>query len=524
MRENEGKVRYSAAMGLRSLLFGGLLLFGIARGTAGAPAITLEEKSLGDAAAYEGLKTLTFSTDSRHLVFLGLRNSKQFVVQDGVQSGPFDWVVPDSFSGPMNLSRLAFITQNGNEMSVHIDGQVVGSGYYLIGNNRINFSPDGKHFAFSVHRGESTAGRALVVRDGVEGKAYAAASAVPIFSPDSAHLAYAAALDSGKICAVLDGKEQTPYDQIVPGTLVFSPDSKHLAYTAAIGKKVAPVIDGQVGKSYDAMRLTASFSPDSSHVVYIAVDGKQSFVVLDGVEGPKFDTFTDGSLVFSPDSKHVAYAARTGKRWPLMLDGKEQFSTDAIAGESIHFSPDSAHLACVGITGNQRFIVLDGKQQKTAYDNILWPGPLFSPDSKRIALAGTHGDHFVASVEEVEGLEYDDIVELAFSPDSRHVTYRAVTKGQIFQVVDGKPFGPFTNSSAIAFSPDSTHFAWTAMAGTKAQIMIDGADAGGNFTLWVKGSRPNFADADNIDFLMQRDQQLIQVRAAFPPTRPIGMR
>jgi hypothetical protein len=475
--------------------------------------VVLKETPLGNAATYESVKAVTFSSDSRHLAFVGVKGDKQFVVRDGVESKPYDWVIPDSLSGPLDLSHLAFIIQNGNEMVTVVDGQAVGGGYYFVGADRITFSADGKHYAYTARRGSAADGKALVIHDGVEGKPYAAAAVVPTFSPDGTHLAYTAALGAGKTCVVLDDKEQAPFDNVVPGTILFSPDSKHLSYTAIAGSKVLAVVDGKTSKPYDQMRLTPIFSPDSSRVIYIAGADNQYFMVLDGVEGPKFEAFTDGSVVFSPDSHHLAYAARKGKQWELVLDGKEQSPYDAIAGESIHFSPDSAHLAYVGITDKQRVIVLDGKASDKHYDNILWPGPLFSPNSLRVVYAGARGERIVVVTDNVEGPIYDNVAELGFSPDSKRVVFRALNKNKALAVIDGKEFGPFDNTTSLVISPDSIHYAFVATEATKSTIMIDGQPVDKSYTGWVKGARPAFSGTSQVNFLMVRDLQFVQVRA-----------
>src|SRR6266852_8964345 len=89
--------------------------------------VAIDETPLGKTADYNPIKAVTFSTDSRHLAFLGVKGEKQFVVSDGVEGMPFDWIIPDSLAGPLDLSRVAFIVQNGNDMAAVVDGKVVGS-------------------------------------------------------------------------------------------------------------------------------------------------------------------------------------------------------------------------------------------------------------------------------------------------------------------------------------------------------------------------------------------------------------
>lgn len=482
-----------------------------ARGAQSAPP-AVEETPLGNAAEYDAIKLFTLSADERHLAFLGVKEGKQFVVRDGVASPPYDWVVPGSLAGPLDLSRLSYIVQDGNDMSVLVDGKVVGHGYYAIGGDRVQFSADGKHYAYTAHRGTSDQGDTIVVRDGVAGKSYPAADVQPLFSPDGNHLLYVASPGPKKMCLVVDGKEGPGYEGIAGGTPNFSPDSKRVAYAASSGGKVFAVVDGKAGPPYERLRLPPIFGPDSVHVVYIAGNGSQYLLVLDGVEGPKFDLFTDGSVVFSPDGKHPAYAGRRGKQWVMMLDGKEQRTFDLIAGESIRFSPDSQHLAYVAIRGDKRFIILDGKEASSGYASILWPGPIFSPDSKRLAFAGTQGKQLVVVSDGKEGPAYDNVAAIDFSPDSKHLAYRALSGGHGIYVIDGQATPPFDNATALTYSPDGRHWAYCASQGDKTVIMMDGADADRTYDGWVAGARPVFADATTADVLMARKQQFLQVR------------
>lgn len=477
-----------------------------------------QEVPLGNAADYDAVKAVTLSLDNSHLVFLGVKGDKQFVVQDGSPGPSYDWVLPDSLAGTMNLSRLGFIIQNGNDIAAIVDGKVVGHGYYSIGADRIAFSEDGKHYAYKARRGGEAKGDSIVVRDGVEGKPYDAIQPVPIFSPDGNHLLYIAGPAPMKACLVVDDKKGPVFDGISPATAIFSPDSKRIAYAASTGGKVVAVIDGQAQTPHPLMRIPPMFSPDSRHVVYVSGSQNQWSVVLDGVEGPNFESFTENSVVFSPDSRHLAYAARNGKQWQMMRDGKVERSFDLIAGASIIFSPDSSHLAYVGITNGKRFIVVDGKEQSAAFDNILWPGPIFSPDSKHVAFAGVLLDHIRVVLDARDGPTYDTVAQVAFSPDSKHLTYRAFSNHHAMMVIDGKESPPFDDVTPTIFSPDASHYAYQALSGDHATLFIDGIACSKTYTDWVKGTVPSFAGNTSINFLMTHDRQFFHVSAQLSST------
>jgi Tol biopolymer transport system component len=474
--------------------------------------ITLQETPLGDTSAYDHVKSAIYSLDCRHLAFLGVKGDRQVVVRDGVEGKPYDWIMPDSLGAPKDLSHIAFLIQNGNEMSAVVDGQIAGSGYYFVGADHIEFSNDAKHYAFTARRGPASEGTALVNLDGKEGKTYPSATIVPTFSPDGNHLAYSVVVGPGKMCVVFDGKELPAYDAIAPQTIRFSPDSGRLAYVAVVGEKFLAIVDGQASKPYDHLRVAPYFSPDSKRVAYIAGTGSKLFVVSDLADGPQFDNFTEGSILFSPDSKHLAYAGRDGKSWKLLLDGKEQVSFDAIAGESIQFSPDASRLGCVGINNKQRFLWLDGKLSKS-FDNILWPGPVFSPDSKRVVFAGARSQRLTVVENNAEGPLYDNVAELAFGPDSKHVVYRALSKGKAAVVFDGKESPLFDNTTPVAFSPGGSNYAYASLQGNQSSIYLDGQEVAKAFNGWVKSTKPAFSDENTVNFLMVRSKQFLRVTA-----------
>src|SRR2546430_9200212 len=79
-------------------------------------------------------------------------------------------------------------------------------------------------------------------------------------------------------------------------------------------------MDGQEGKTYEAINGIPEFSPDSKHLVYAAKQNGKFTVVIHDVDSPSFPTsgkegkeynIVGSTLTFSPDSKHLAYVARS---------------------------------------------------------------------------------------------------------------------------------------------------------------------------------------------------------------------
>src|SRR4051794_25980598 len=95
-----------------------IIAFGVqaARGQA----TTVSETPVGSTGDYDQVKAITFSEDSRHVAFLGMKGDKQFIVSDGKVIGTYDWVIPDSLIlSPMG-KHVAYVIQDGNDMSVVI--------------------------------------------------------------------------------------------------------------------------------------------------------------------------------------------------------------------------------------------------------------------------------------------------------------------------------------------------------------------------------------------------------------------
>jgi len=474
--------------------------------------VSLEEIPLGSTAGYDTLKHFAVGIDSQHLAFVAIKGEKQYVVCDGVESPPYEWIIPNSLTLSPVDARPAFIVQEGNDMSVVVGGQVVGKGYYRVRDDRIIFSADGKHFAYTAQIGEKGD---VIVRDGVAGKLYQQLPS-PLFSPDGTHLVSLALLPSGKRCVIYDGQEQKPYDAIAANTIQFSRAGNHLAYAAIQDRKVIPVVDGkEISKPLDALALV--FSPAGDHIAYFAGVDKQGSVVLDGKPGPSFEG-VGGAPVFSPDGKHLAYVAARQKQVAVVLDGIGQEPFDEVAGESILFSADSSHLAYAAGKTDQRFVVLDGKRL-APFDHIALPGLLFSPDGKRLAYSAVHGQQFVMVCDGVEGPRFDRIVDMVFSPDGKHFAYRALAGQQPLMVIDSQPSPPYDAMTPLSFSGDGAHWIYVgrrdATGGPVAKIVVDGADAPATYSGFVLNSRPTFTSPDTAVALMLRGNDSLRVRVHF---------
>lgn len=155
-----------------------------------------------------------------------------------------------------------------------------------------------------------------VFRDGKSGPGFTNVSA-PVWSADSAHLAYGAVQikqnDIQKLM-VVDGKPSKAYRDITQP--VWNPQNATLAYatTATASQDKSVVInDGKESPEYD----TASdllFSADGKYFSYLALDSKGVFAVINNQTSPRFDGFL-GNTKSSFDSN--------GKLHAIALKGKQ---------------------------------------------------------------------------------------------------------------------------------------------------------------------------------------------------------
>jgi WD40 repeat protein len=234
-----------------------------------------------------------------------------------------------------------------------------------------------------------------VVDDGQQGPGYTAVT-LPVFSSDSAHIAYAATTDQGTSVIVVDGRSIPKPAVILTNPLVFSPDGKRIAYGIGTPQNPRLIVEDLLDQ---APSNTASvefsglfppvFSPDGTHIAYHTLKDQRNLVVVDGKPGPEYHSignFLRGEfLSFSLDGNHVAYAASDGDGSFAVIDGQRGPKYDQIS--TLALSPNGQHVGFVvgseepdkilNSNGNtyfvmnrRSFVVLDGTSSPK-YDEVL---------------------------------------------------------------------------------------------------------------------------------------------------------
>jgi hypothetical protein len=307
------------------------------------------------------------------------------------------------------------------------------------------------------------------------------------FSADGKHVVYVLAWKMPFWAAmthraVIDGEMGPPYFGV--SGVTFSADGKHVAYLADRGSAQRDhidclvVLDGKEGKSYPHIASgTLCFNPASGQPAFVTGDGDPAVAVIDGAEDRAAQ-----EIYFSPDGKHVATTTGSGRRCAIVVDGKAR-TYDGTMGHvsNVTFSPDGRHLAYTIGTypDNKTFVVVDGNE-----------GPLcdavrdfqFGPDGTRFAYLARTGGLTEACVTDA-GLEkgYLQAFDLMFSPDGKHVAYRALGTGGSVVVRDGKEEKTYFQipDHALCFSPDGKRLAYWAMLPTGMAVVADGKEGKG---------------------------------------------
>jgi len=196
---------------------------------------------------YENVEYLSIqiSPDGERIAIPVTIGGKWFLICGSEKYGPYETLSRAMFS-PDSKSLINWAEQKKAGLPPSVS--VFFNGEHLVTANLmsdIQFSPDGKQYAFSYMKGWAKEGQS-----GLRHFLYVDGSSMDLggyvswyhYSSDSKRFAYTVRGTDG-FRVIEDDKKGKPYHRI--GSLAFSPDSKHLAYQAFDGQKTIIVIDGQ---------------------------------------------------------------------------------------------------------------------------------------------------------------------------------------------------------------------------------------------------------------------------------------
>jgi len=305
---------------------------------------------------------VVYSPDSAHLAYVGLSEENSFVVKDGQKGEVFGSVWPPVFSpnsSHMAYSalfmreaeaaedqRTSFIVVDGQKSEAH-QGSVIFPPA---------FSPDSNRLAYvQRHIGSDKIDYSLTL-DGEESPRFYWLNPRSVtFSPHSAHYAYIAGRaeqDALAVMMIADGEACPSYDAVtIP---VFSPDSSHLAYAAMKRQKWFVVVDGREEGPYEEVWNPYFYQDYESRVGFLRSDeSPQKRVARAGAGNWRW------SPVFSPDSKHLAYLAKKNGTWRVVVDGNAgQIGLSRVLSSPFFYS--SNRLRLIGYQeSSHEFVLLD---------------------------------------------------------------------------------------------------------------------------------------------------------------------
>ena len=402
---------------------------------------------------------------------------------------------PDFRSGVLTVKKYAYIAyKNKKECVVVVNEEKIEP---LENADNFIFSISGGRYAFRAQKNNQQ----FVVVDGISGPPY---NGIPIkdnfrFSPDGKRLFYVA-FKNNSCVAVIEGQEEPNAFNLIE-EVKFSLDSKQYAYKARTEKKGigdgkwCVVWNGKPGNVYDQI-FDLFFSFDSKHLAYTVIKDRKMVIVLDENELEPHDRV--GLPVFSVDSKSFAYGYADKDKWYIRINDKKFGSFDQVS--KFYFSLDSQKSAFIAREDNEWFCVVDGEKGPgfTKFVETF----KFSPDSSRYVYAGISENKSRIITDGTPGIRYQSVGEPYFSPDSRHLVYRAFIyeKQHWITVLDGREFSKgYYGIGKYEFSPDSKHLAFLSTDSADQSLMVvDGVEQCADHNFKILG-KPTFSpDGDYV--------------------------
>jgi hypothetical protein len=352
---------------------------------------------------FEDISAPAFTADGEHSIYFGKRNKKWVQVLDGKEQGPeMDdfayWHFAPNQGGTVVAARM------GSDWTWIVNG-TPGPAFDVLGT--IDFSPDGKHYAYGGtdanwgFKKQKT--RGVIVVDGqvagtFEGKGFGGGwqamfgtsqrivsgphalfpdfhgVSSPQYTPDG-RLVYAGRVSEGNVVVYVDGVPGPSFDDIV-SPIGISGDGKHIAYLGKKGDSFIEVRDQKLGPSFPGGREISyvdllMIDNQGSHLAYEIVRGGSQFkegrttralrrMVIDGKATQEYDANGMGNFNFSADGQHYYYEVygASGDRDRVIFDGRESKLYEGVFRRSVDFV-DEATIEFVARDGRRLLRVLE---------------------------------------------------------------------------------------------------------------------------------------------------------------------
>jgi len=138
-------------------------------------------------------------------------------------------------------------------------------------------------------------------------------------------------------------------------------------------------------------------------------------------------------------------------------------------------TPPRQLLALYDVTTRQCWsanLAVDGQLGRAPYDGL--GEPVFSPDGRHLGFRARRGEARFVVVDDREGAVFHRVGAPVFSADGRHSAYWARDRGREFIVFDGTPGRTWTGAGAPVFSPAGGPPAYRAQDAKGWRAVVDG--------------------------------------------------
>jgi hypothetical protein len=413
-------------------------------GTAGTISTTSIKETLLGPAKQAGMYIV--SPDGGHYAVLSNKGSREVIIIDGVEGPEFDRAAHtqgittlSDFAFSSNGLHSAYVGQRGDNLVAVIDGK-----------EAFTITSVNPSVAGSVLKFDQT-----YIHDRNEPRELAR----PFLVSPGGRVAVAV-METGSDASYmfLDGVKSPAYRTIDTKQAAFV--GEKLVYAAAtLDQKWHVVENNKPGPAFDGIR-SLNVSDNDQHYAFIGGGGNSGVVVADGVPGtPRaVGTFGIGRDLVVANNGRVAYVVLTPR-----ADGRGTSQALYVDDKLVH--ADVTPFAAYYDNGG--------------YHNVNIA--LFSPDGKKFAYARPVPGGMAAVIDGKQGIAYDGIGVVGFSPDSRRsffVGLKNVTGNYV--VIDGQEMPVQTTLKEFTFSQDGSRFGYLGSHLPEGNVVvIDGKAIGG---------------------------------------------
>ena len=320
------------------------------------------------------------------------------------------------------------------------------------------FTPDSAHVAYLAYEVKGAAWGELVLHE--EAKAWLMLDgerasgdlnvAAFQFSPDGQRLVYVAGQTDKQYYLYEDGERLWEHE-ISGHEPQFNERGDRLAFVrrqaAGLSVVVAALSDGQLQvlsesapyEKIDAIR----FAPASNKVAFFAVDAGRTRVVVGDAVGPDYVGIVD-QVLFTADGQHFAYIATVDENTQaLLVDHRELTRARSIS--SLTMAANVPSVLYYARHGKRKTAERDGKPlyepAPRGWHRFEWYSSTvtaLSPNGERIAFVQPLNRwRRAVNVDGKLSRDLDGVTGLRFSDDGEHVLYQARDKKRAMLMLDG---------------------------------------------------------------------------------------